>query len=234
MADNTTFRVMVERIPVVLSDGTTVAGEIGYTDGTDRRSLTAILPPHPNLGGALDNNVVEAVFEELASEHIAAKLSYRGMDDETGSGHYGLAYWDQLEAGGDYSLIVRDCVELLDYLRRDLGGVLEVRLFGYSFGAFIGLQLLNNVSDITAFAGITPPLPKYDFEEAAATARDACQDAVLLVGSREEPLSPAAVLSDFSRRHGLREMILDCDDHFFRGMESELARIIRCFLNDST
>jgi hypothetical protein len=108
------------------------------------RILAIIAPPHPLMGGTLDNPVVEALAEGFIASGISTlRFNYRGVQD----------------SGGEPSGRLSDCVE--DYSRaarwaraQDIDWLI---FGGYSFGAVSAIHTHLGGLDCHAIAAVSPP-----------------------------------------------------------------------------
>jgi alpha/beta superfamily hydrolase len=171
--------------------------------------------PHPQYGGSMYNNVVEAALEALWSLGFATlRFNFRGVGDSEGS--YG---------GGDGE--AEDAVAAISHLRGQPG--LEKAptvLAGYSFGAAAAWQAAPRITGLDALALIAAPLRMMDVD-APPQIRN-----VILIGGAVDSFCPAAELAGLCARlgGGAGYRVIDGADHFFGGQEGELTAALEQML----
>ena len=183
--------------------------------------VAIVCHPHPLYGGAMDNNVVEALVQAFRSWGTGTlRFNFRGVGGSGGS--YGNG---DGEAG--------DILAVRDYLR-ERGEQGPFRLAGYSFGAWAALKALKTSHSFAALTLVAPPLELLDFG-----------------GLEIPPIPTLVLLGDedgFCRPGALREWlkdqaprgpspavhILEGCDHFFGGRELLLKSELTAFLEETS
>jgi alpha/beta superfamily hydrolase len=115
--------------------------------------LAILLHPHPKFGGNMNNKVIYNCFKTLSAlEFSVLRFNYRGVGNSEGvySGNEGIGE-------------MTDSACALDWLLFNNTSSTKVWVIGFSFGAFISLNLLMRRPEIHAFIAISPPADKYDF-----------------------------------------------------------------------
>jgi uncharacterized protein len=164
--------------------------------------------PHPQYGGSMYNNVVEAALAALWDKGFATlRFNFRGVGESEGS--YG---------GGEGE--ARDAAAAVSYMRSQPGmqGAPMV-LAGYSFGAAVAWQAASHCGELDALVLIAAPLGMMD-----AAAMPAVRNLVLIGGSHDS-YCPAAGLEQLCTRFGTGASfrVIDGADHFFGGYEDEVT-----------
>lgn len=133
------------------------AGPVGRLEGryTPGKSPTApialILHPHPQHGGTMNNKVVYSLFNAFAERDFSTlRFNFRGVGRSQGS-------YDRGE--GELS----DAAAALDWLQSINPNARSVWVAGFSFGAWIGMQLLMRRPEIESFISVAPPANMLDF-----------------------------------------------------------------------
>ena len=199
-------------------------GELWYTDGEPGKVGMLLCPPHPLLAGNMENNVVQAVAAHCAGLGLPVLLfNYRGV----GKSFKPVPdlplfeYWHRLDQEGSFASVISDSRAVLNFCRRYFQ---QIHLVGYSFGAFIALNLMTE--NPLSFTAIAPPIAGQDFSPLATLSLPS-----LLITAAEDLL-----LTD---RHGLvlsptfQQTTLTDTNHFFLGREEEVAQIVGNFLSCS-
>ncbi|MCB1195416.1 hypothetical protein KDK77_04450 [bacterium] len=202
-----------EIIPVNLENGLTVNAVLGYTDDASPDSVAILFPPHPLLGGDMENNVVTALFKGFtARNYMVVRFSYRGVDTGEVNGEHYLAYWDKLEQRQDFTEIISDTHEVLTSVIAQINPTARIIFVPYSFGTIIALALYDRFLP-AKFVGIAPPVNEYDFSRHLRRHHD-----VLFVLAQNDPFCSRLLLDKLDAAY----TVCDADDHFFRGYEDVL------------
>ncbi len=112
--------------------------------------IALILHPHPKAGGTMQDPITILLYQ-LFERHGFGVLRYnsRGVGRSQGQYDQGIG---ELE----------DAAYVLDYLENLAESPRLVWCAGYSFGAWITLQLLMRRPEIDGFLAISPPANHYD------------------------------------------------------------------------
>ena len=115
--------------------------------------LAILLHPHPKFGGNMNNKVIYNCFKTISNLGFSVlRFNYRGVGNSEGkySGDEGIGE-------------MTDAACALDWLLFNNTSSTKVWVVGFSFGAFISLNLLMRRPEIQAFIALSPPADKYDF-----------------------------------------------------------------------
>jgi alpha/beta superfamily hydrolase len=168
--------------------------------------------PHPQYGGSMYNNVVEAALEALWDKGFATlRFNFRGVGESEGS--YG---------GGAGE--AQDAVSAINHMRARPG--LEnapIVLIGYSFGAAAAWQAAPQAGELKALVLIAAPLRMMDTESAPQIGT------ILLIGGSEDSYCPAAQLEQLCAKLGAGASfkVVEGADHFFGGYEADVTAALR-------
>ncbi|HLB22955.1 MAG TPA: alpha/beta fold hydrolase [Dehalococcoidia bacterium] len=125
----------------LMSDGLRLEARLHEGDG---RLAAAVLHPHPQYGGDMDNHVVMAVCEALAEAGVTTlRFNFRGTGASEGS----------YDDGRGEACDARAAIVALRALTSDA----PVLLAGYSFGAMVAAAVATD-SELAGLALISPPL----------------------------------------------------------------------------
>jgi alpha/beta superfamily hydrolase len=110
-----------------------------------------LLHPHPQHGGTMNNKVVYQLYQAFAARGFSSlRFNFRGVGRSEGSyGH------------GEGELA--DAAAALDWLQSFNPNASSCWIAGFSFGAWIGMQLLMRRPEITGFIAVAPPANIFDF-----------------------------------------------------------------------
>jgi len=155
-------------------------GHAGRIEGRYHKSerpnapVALILHPDPNFGGTMNNKVVYSLFTCFKDLGFSVlRFNFRGVGRSQGTFDDGI---------GELS----DATVALDWLQNMNPDAKQCWIAGYSFGAWIGLQLLMRRPDINNFIAVTPPVNEKDFSFLAP-----CPTSGLIIqGGKDEVVKP--------------------------------------------
>jgi len=196
-------------------------GELWYTDGEPSQVGVLLCPPHPLLAGNMENNVVQAVAARCAGRGLPVLLfNYRavGKSFRPEPDLPLFEYWLRLDQEGTFASVISDSRTAMTFCRRYFQ---RVHLVGYSFGAFIALNLVEE--NPLSYTGIAPPLAERDFTRLSTLSLPG-----LLITAAEDILlkDPDGLLLPPT----VQRIVLEETDHFFLGREEEVAQAVGNFI----
>jgi uncharacterized protein len=113
--------------------------------------LAVVLHPHPQHGGTMNNKIVYLLYQCFVRHGFSTlRFNFRGVGRSQGS-------FDRGE--GELS----DAASALDWLQTYNPNAPTCWIAGFSFGAWIGMQLLMRRPEIESFIAVAPPANVYDF-----------------------------------------------------------------------
>lgn len=187
-----------------------INGPEGRLEGRYQHSRAAnapialVLHPHPQHGGTMNNKVVYALYQAFARQGCSTlRFNFRGVGRSQGT-------FDRGE--GELS----DAASALDWLQSFNQNATTCWIAGFSFGAWIGMQLLMRRPEISGFISVAPPANMFDFTFLAP-----CPSSGMIVqGDRDEIVPPAAVAKLVEKLKGQRNLhiehrLIPGANHFF-------------------
>ncbi|MFA7347849.1 MAG: hypothetical protein WCZ86_08830 [Desulfurivibrionaceae bacterium] len=196
-------------------------GELWYTDGEPSQVGVLLCPPHPLLAGNMENNVVQAVASRCAGLGLPVLLfNYRGVGKSfrPEPDLPLFEYWNRLDQEGTFAPVISDSRAVMAFCRRYFQ---RVHLVGYSFGAFIALDLVEE--NPLSFTGIAPPLAERDFSRLSTLSLPG-----LLITAAGDILLKEQ--TDLALPPSFQRIVLEETDHFFLGREEEVAQAVGGFI----
>jgi uncharacterized protein len=163
------------------------------------RGAVAVCHPHPVYGGTMDNRIVYRAAKAAASAGFAAlRFNFRGAGQSTGLFDQGIGEKEDVAAA-------------VKWIEGTYPG-LPLALIGYSFGAWVGLQVACSDPRVVAMVGLGIPLDLYDMDFLIENSKPA----LYIVGTRDEFCSQGN-LDRFARRLQPTSFVHQIDeaDHFF-------------------
>ncbi len=134
-----------------------ISGPEGRLDGRYQHSripnapVALILHPHPEHGGTMNNKVVYQLFHAFVRRGFSAlRFNFRGVGRSQG----------QFDRGeGELS----DAAAALDWMQAHNANATGCWIGGFSFGAWVAMQVLMRRPEIDGFIAIAPPANAFDF-----------------------------------------------------------------------
>lgn len=192
-------------MPEVILNGPAGRLEGRYSHSKIRNApLALILHPNPQHGGTMNNKITYALFQAYAARGFSTlRFNFRGVGRSQG-------VYDNGE--GELS----DAAAALDWMQEINPNAPHVWVAGFSFGAWIGMQLLMRRPEIQGFITIAPPANTQDFTFLAP-----CPTSGLILHGARDDVVPQESVSDFVDR--LRQQkgikidyrVLPQANHFF-------------------
>jgi alpha/beta superfamily hydrolase len=181
--------------------------------------IALLLHPHPQHGGTMNNKIVYQLFHVFARRGFSTlRFNFRGVGRSQGS-------YDRGE--GELS----DAAAALDWLQAHNPTSSHCWIAGFSFGSWIGMQLLMRRPEIDAFISVAPPANIYDFGFLAP-----CPSSGLIVQGGADRIVPLEsvqkLVTKLSHQKGIKidHRIVDKADHFFSNHIDELVAAVDDYL----
>ena len=139
-------------MPEVIFTGPSGRLQGRYQAGPDGDSPIAIvLHPNPEMGGTMNNRVVYNLFQTFHRRGFSVlRFNFRGVGRSQGEYDGGI---------GELS----DAASALDWMQSFNANARECWVAGYSFGAWVSMQLLMRRPEISSFISVAPPANSHDF-----------------------------------------------------------------------
>ena len=148
--------------------------------------IAIILHPDPRYGGTMNNKVVYNLhYAFLRLGFSVLRFNFRGVGRSQGS----TVATD--EGVGELA----DAAAALDYFQAQNPNASQCWVAGFSFGAWIGMQLLMRRPEVTGFVSVAPPTNRYDFSFLAP-----CPASGLFVNGTEDQIAPAASINQLIKK----------------------------------
>jgi len=161
-------------MPEVIFPGPAGRLEGRYHPQKERDAPTAVmLHPHPQFGGTMNNRVVYGLHYAFYKMGFSVlRFNFRGV---------GRSQGDYDEGAGELS----DAATALNYLQAHNPNSEHCWVAGFSFGAWIGMQLLMRRPEITGFVSVAPLAHIHDFSFLAP-----CPSSGLIVNGTADRVAP--------------------------------------------
>ena len=203
-------------MPDVIFNGPEGRLEGRYQPGRAPNSPIALmLHPHPQHGGTMNNKIVYTLHHTFARRGFAVlRFNFRGVGRSQGS-------FDRGE--GELS----DAAAALDWLQTYNPNATACWIAGFSFGAWIAMQLLMRRPEITAFISVAPPANMYDFGFLAP-----CPSSGLVINGDADEIVPREAVQKLvqklssQRDIDITHLQIPGANHFFHHHLAELERAV--------
>lgn len=182
--------------------------------------IAIVLHPHPQFGGTMNNKVVynlHYAFYKLG--FTVLRFNFRSVGRSQGEYDQGI---------GELS----DAASALDYLQSMNQNAKHCWVAGFSFGAWIGMQLLMRRPEIEGFFSIAPQPNTYDFSFLAP-----CPSSGLIIHGDADKVAPEKDVNGLVEKLKLQKGILITQktmpgaNHFFTGKVDELMEECEDYLD---
>ncbi len=202
-------------MPEIVFNGPVGRLEGRYHHAAEETSPVALLlHPHPQHGGTMNNKVVYTLFHSFVRRgYSALRFNFRGVGRSQG-------YFDRGEGE------LADAAAALDWLQSYHPNARSCWIGGFSFGAWIGMQLLMRRPEIAAFIAVAPPANMFDFSFLAP-----CPSSGLIVQGDQDQVVPLEAMQKLvTKLSHQRDIKIDYRivpgaDHFFVDKLDVLATI---------
>ena len=205
-------------MPEVIFPGPDGRLEGRYQPGARPRAPVAIiLHPHP---GTMNNHIVHMLYNVFAKRGFATlRFNFRGVGRSQGEFDNGI---------GELS----DAASALDWLQQFNPEAQITWVAGFSFGAWIGMQLLMRRPEVKGFISVAPPANLYDFGFLAP-----CPSSGLIVnGASDEVVTAGGVQKLVDKLKTQRHITITHDviegaNHFFEREMAELQASVERYVD---
>ena len=182
--------------------------------------IAIILHPHPQFGGTMNHKVVHRMHYAFYNMGFTVlRFNFRGVGRSQGEYDQGI---------GELS----DAASALDYLQSMNNNSKHCWVAGFSFGAWIGMQLLMRRPEIRGFISVAPPANMYDFSFLAP-----CPSSGIIVqGTSDEVVTASAVQKLVDKLRTQKGITIHHDEirganHFFEHELDQLMKSVDNYLD---
>lgn len=196
--------------------------EAKFHAAADHRAPCAlVLHPHPQYGGTMNNKVVYHTFHSFVEMGFSVlRFNFRGVGRSVGTYDNGIGE-------------LADAACAMDWLQLHCP---EARVFwvsGFSFGAWIAMQLLMRRPEVQGFVAISPPVNKYDFSFLSPCPAPG----IVIQGTADSVVLEENVQRFLERLGKQKSAVVDYHtiegaDHFFRNKLDTMTELIKNYLSE--
>ena len=181
--------------------------------------LVVVMHPHPLYGGTMNNKITYNLYQAFVRSGFSAlRFNFRGIGKSQGKFDDGIGE-------------LADAATALDWIQQQNMDASACWIAGFSFGAWIAMQLLMRRPEINGFISVSPPANLYDFSFLSP-----CPTAGLItMGDRDEIVEEDAVSKLAAKLAGqkganLEYKLIHGADHYYRSQMEELNNITEDYI----
>jgi uncharacterized protein len=177
-----------------------------------RAPIAMILHPHPQAGGTMNDRITQALYKTFVRRGFGVlRFNFRGVGRSQGTFDNGI---------GELS----DAASALDWVQSFHPEAQTTWIGGFSFGAWIAMQLLMRRPEIRGFISVAPPANMYDFSFLAPCPASG----IIVQGVNDKVVTASAVQKLVDKLRTQKGITIHHDeirnaDHFF---EHELDQLM--------
>lgn len=201
----------------VFLNNTTEKIEGEYHQSKDADAPVAlILHHHPQYGGNMDSKMIQSMYTYLVDNNFSVlKINFRGVGKSTGTFDKGIGE-------------LTDAAVAIDWLQERNQSNVPIWIVGFSFGAWVAMQLTMRRPEIVGFIALSLPATKYDFSFLSP-----CPVPGLIIQSSNDTISDESDVTELAKRlinsvksKHMEYHVIESTNHFLRDKEEEVIQII--------
>lgn len=182
--------------------------------------IAVLLHPHPEHGGTMNNKVVYVLFNAFKDRGFSTlRFNFRGVGRSQGRFDNGQGE-------------LADAAAALDWLQNVNPNAGACWIGGYSFGAWIAMQLMMRRPEIGGFISVSPPANLYDFTFLAP-----CPASGLIVQGKDDDVVPEESVGKLAHKLSAQKNIaidyavIAGATHFFHNQVEDLGKAVGNYLD---
>lgn len=207
-------------MPEIVIPGPEGRLEARYHKGPELNSpLCIVLHPHPRQGGTMNNKIVYNTYQAFKkSDFSTLRFNFRGVGRSQGTYDNGIGE-------------LTDAAAALDWLQTENPSARTTWIAGFSFGAWLALQLLMRRPEISGFVAISPPASLYDFSFLAP-----CPSSGLIIQGTEDKIVQEEIVTELVEKLNKQNSInidykkINGADHFYSKSLDDIHNKIKKYI----
>ncbi|CAN1505310.1 COG2945 Predicted hydrolase of the alpha/beta superfamily [Caulobacteraceae bacterium] len=208
-------------MPEVVLTGAAGRIEGRYSPGKrENAPIALILHPHPRAGGHMNHPVSVQLYHLFMKRGFSVlRFNFRGVGRSQGEFDAGIGE-------------LADAATALDWLQATNPQASQFWVAGYSFGAYIGMQLLMRRPETDGFISVSPPTNMYDFSFLAPCPASG----LILHGQTDTVVPPVEVERVVSKLRTQKGIVIDYElvdnaTHFWAEHLPEVEKRVGAYLD---
>jgi hypothetical protein len=175
-----------------------------YPSNRPNAPVALLLHPHPQHGGTMNNKIVYSMYQIFTKHGFSSlRFNFRGVGRSQG----------QFDNGqGELS----DAASALDWMQSQNPNTSSCWIAGFSFGAWVAMQLMMRRPEIQGFISVAPPASMYDFSFLAP-----CPASGMIIHGNKDEIIPQSSVDKLAQKLQKQKNItidyrtIKGSDHFF-------------------
>jgi alpha/beta superfamily hydrolase len=175
-----------------------------YPSNRPNAPVALLLHPHPQHGGTMNNKIVYSMYQIFIKHGFSSlRFNFRGVGRSQG----------QFDNGqGELS----DAASALDWMQSQNPNTSSCWIAGFSFGAWVAMQLMMRRPEIQGFISVAPPASMYDFSFLAP-----CPASGMIIHGNKDEIIPQSSVDKLAQKLQKQKNItidyrtIEGSDHFF-------------------
>ncbi len=191
-----------------------------YPSSRPNAPVALLLHPHPQHGGTMNNKIVYSLYQIFTKHGFSSlRFNFRGVGRSQGRFNNGQ---------GELS----DAASALDWMQSQNPTMSSCWIAGFSFGAWVAMQLMMRRPEIQGFISIAPPASLYDFSFLAP-----CPASGMIVHGDKDEVIPQSSVDKLAQKLQKQKNItidyrtIEGSDHFFNNHLDTLSGHIEEYLD---
>ena len=210
-------------MPEIILNGPEGRLEGRYSPGSKDNSPAAlVLHPHPLHGGTMNNKVTYNLFKTFSDNDFSVlRFNFRGVGRSQGEYDSGVGE-------------LCDAAVALDWLQQNNPDASTFWISGFSFGAWIAMQLLMRRPELETFMLVAPPANSYDFNFLSP-----CPSSGIIIQGDQDSIAPEEHTAKLAEKLTQQRNInvdyrpIGGADHFFRNNMEDLQEICDAYIKEN-
>ena len=187
----------------------------------DSAPMALILHPDPSKGGTMNTKIVFQLYKLFINNGFSTiRFNFRGVGKSDG-----------LFDNGEGELI--DAASVLDWLQQYNTNSKKCWVVGFSFGAWVAMQLLMRRPEINGFVCVSPPANIRDFSFLAP-----CPSSGIIIHGDKDTIASydsAKILFEKLQKQKKEDIIFRSvkgADHFYENYKEEFSSIVNSYIKN--
>jgi alpha/beta superfamily hydrolase len=210
-------------MPEIIFNGPAGRLEGRYThNDTPKAPVAIVLHPHPLHGGTMNNKIAYNLFKALVNNGFSVlRFNFRGVGKSQGKFDDGIGE------------LADATTAAMDWLQTQNPNANIFWVSGFSFGAWIAMQLLMRRPEVMGFISVAPPANNYDFSFLSP-----CTASGLILQGGADTIAPESHTAKFADKLSAQKnieidyQVIDNADHFFRENMDDVYNIINEYVEN--
>jgi alpha/beta superfamily hydrolase len=204
-----------------------IEGPVGKIEGMihynrdPKAPVAIVLHPHPLYGGTMNNKLVYHMYKHFIQNNFSViRINFRGVGKSEGKFDSGKGETD------DVSIVI-------DWLHNQLPEASHFWVAGFSFGAYIAMNVVMRRPEIESFIAVAPPVTKYSFSffspcPVSGIVVQGDADDIALISDTDTLIS----LNHSQKSAQIVYRVIESADHFFSQHMDEFDNIVDTYIKD--